>query len=313
MATTKTMRFCTATTTAATTATSETTETITLPNITTDNDDDNDSNDKNQNKYTYHRHEKLTSKLQSESNLKKLLPSSPCRFLLSKGKDGRKTKLSKDTVSVVQNNKDDNEGHDDKDDSDSADRIMIKYPKSGSTYKIRKEYLLPIIQDDNQIIVSPETDIYRKLCWIHTNQTNDNFIEIGCDFGFTSGNVICKNKLGIDKSKTSIDIAQKNYPTDQFLEIDVLEITLKEMEDILIQYQLQQQQDNDNNDDDDDDTSSSPNNNEHGRLVVAIDINGNRELNAVIQCLDRVLKCWKPKLVIVKSRSLYSKLIDMGY
>ena len=309
--TTKTMRFCTApTTAAATAATAETTETITLPNITTENDDDEDDDDhdhdgkkKNNNKYkyTYHRHEKLTSKLQSESNLKKLLPTSPCRFLLSKGKDGRKTQLSKDTVTVVQNNNDS---------ESSSDRIMIKYPKSGSTYKIRKEYLLPIIQEDNQIIVSPETDIYRKLCWVHTNQDNDYFIEIGCDFGFTSGNVLCKNKLGIDKSKTSIDIAQKNHPTDQFLEIDVLEITLQEMEDILIQYQLLQQQDHD----EDENGNENENENNHGsRLVVAIDINGNRELNAVIQCLDRVLKCWKPNLVIVKSRSLYSKLIDMGY
>ena len=155
--TTKTMRFCT-----APAATAETTETITLPNITTENDDDEDDDDhdhdhdgkkKNNNKYkyTYHRHEKLTSTLQSESNLKKLLPTSPCRFLLSKGKDGRKTQLSKDTVTVVQHNNNDSES--------SSDRIMIKYPKSGSTYKIRKEYLLPIIQEDNQIIVSPETDI----------------------------------------------------------------------------------------------------------------------------------------------------------
>ena len=162
--TTTTMRFCTAPTTAAAAAgaaTAETTETITLPNITTENDDDEDDDDhdhdhdgkkKNNNKYkyTYHRHEKLTSTLQSESNLKKLLPTSPCRFLLSKGKDGRKTQLSKDTVTVVQNNNDS---------ESSSDRIMIKYPKSGSTYKIRKEYLLPIIQEDNQIIVSPETDI----------------------------------------------------------------------------------------------------------------------------------------------------------
>jgi len=91
------------------------------------------------------------------------------------------------------------------------------------------------------------------------------------------------------------------------------------MEDILEKYNLRQQnhpsKDGDGNDgnDNNDDNGDSNSNSNSSKLVVAIDINGNRELNAVLQCLDRVLKCWKPKLVIVKSRSLYGKLIDMGY
>jgi hypothetical protein len=48
-----------------------------------------------------------------------------------------------------------------------------------------------------------------------------------------------------------------------------------------------------------------------GGLVVAIDINGNRALEAVEACLERVLKLWNPRLVVVKSRSLYSKLVDL--
>lgn len=50
-----------------------------------------------------------------------------------------------------------------------------------------------------------------------------------------------------------------------------------------------------------------------GKLVVAIDINGNRELTAVEQVLARVMRCWEPELIVVKSRSLYSKMIEMGY
>ena len=229
-------------------------------------------------KYTYHRHEKLTSKLQSESN--NLSPTAPCRFLLSKGKNGKKRNLATDTVTVPA------QEHD-----PSSDRIMIQYPK-GSTYKLRKEYLLPIIQEERQIVVAPETDMYRRLSWVHTLQ-EDAFVEIGCDFGLTSGHVVCESKLGIDKSKTSLGIAKNNFPSDRFLEEDVLENTQEEMEDILERYKLRACD-------------------VEGGLVIAIDINGNRELEAVEECLDRVLKWWKPRLVIVKSRSLYSKLVEMG-
>ncbi len=243
--------------------------TTTLPNI----DDDQ--------KYTYHRHEKITSKLSSQCT--SLSPTTPCRFLFSKGKNGQKRKLAEDTVTVpIQD-------HD-----PSSDRIMIQYPK-GSTYRIRKEYLLPVLEDERQIVVSPETDLYRRLCWVHT-QKMDSFVEIGCDFGLTSGHVHVKqeSKLGIDKSTTSIEIAKKNFPQDRFLEVDVLENSEEDMRDILETYKLRECD-------------------VEGGLVVAIDINGNRELEAVIQCLDRVLKLWKPRLVIVKSRSLYSKLVEMEF
>ena len=241
--------------------------------------------------YSYHRHEKLTSKLQSECC--NLSPENPCRFLLSKGKDGKKRKLAPGVVTVPP------QEHD-----PSSDRITIQYPR-GSTYKLRKEYLLPILQLDRQIIVAPETDIYRRLCWVHT-VPSDSFVEIGCDFGLTSGHVVCESKLGIDKSSVSIGIAKKNFPEDRFLEVDVLENTKEEMKHILVEYKLRP-------------SASAPvlaskstsESDVEGGLVVAIDINGNRELAAVEQCLQRVLELWKPRLVIVKSRSLYSKMVEM--
>ena len=104
---------------------------------------------------------------------------------------------------------------------------------------------------------------------------------------------MCHNKLGIDKSAESVGISQKNYPNDEFIELDLLEIPEEEIVQVLSERKLR-------NEDVD------------GGLVVAIDINGNRELEAVEDCLKRVLKWWTPKLVIVKSRSLYAKMTDLN-
>ena len=63
----------------------------------------------------------------------------------------------------------------------------------------------------------------------------------------------------------------------------------------------QNEKENDDVDHDDDEClSSTP-----SSLVVAIDINGNRELEAVQQCLARVQSMWQPRLIIVKSRALH--------
>jgi hypothetical protein len=238
--------------------------------------------------YNYHRHDVLTRNLQLLSH--QLPPDAPCRFLTSKGKGGKKRQLSDATVTIPPQ-----PNHD-----PMSDRIIIQYPL-GATYNLRKSFLFPVIRQDKQIIVAPETDVYRRLCWVHT-RPRDCFVEIGCDFGFTLGPVVCHYKLGIDKSKVSIDIAKKNYPRDEFLQVDVLENTVEEMKKILTdrvgEEVLLRVGDVKTIGD--------------GGLVVAIDINGNRELEAVESCLKKVLDCWMPNLVIVKSRSLYAKLIELG-
>ncbi|KAL7560770.1 hypothetical protein ACA910_005337 [Epithemia clementina (nom. ined.)] len=48
-------------------------------------------------------------------------------------------------------------------------------------------------------------------------------------------------------------------------------------------------------------------------LVVAIDINGNRELEAVQSCLSQVQALWQPRLIIVKSRALHQKIKPTKY
>ena len=43
-------------------------------------------------------------------------------------------------------------------------------------------------------------------------------------------------------------------------------------------------------------------------MVVAIDINGNRDINPVKQCIQIVMDRLCPRLIIVKSRSLYHEI-----
>lgn len=47
------------------------------------------------------------------------------------------------------------------------------------------------------------------------------------------------------------------------------------------------------------------------KLVVAIDINGNRPLEMVQKCIDIVIREWQPRMIVVKSIQLY-KLLDCG-
>ena len=108
-----------------------------------------------------------------------------------------------------------------------------------------------------------------------------NCLEIGCDFGILVCSVDAKSSLGIDKSEESIQIANKRYPDQKFLLCDVFEDELTTE----INYN---------------DTTES--------LVISIDINGNRELPAVLKCIQFVLDSWSPRLVMVKSRELHAKM-----
>ncbi|KAL7529576.1 hypothetical protein ACHAXR_003035, partial [Thalassiosira sp. AJA248-18] len=185
------------------------------------------------------------------------------------------------------------------------------------------------------VILVPETNIYRRLARIHTTP-DDSFMEIGCDYGITvdkiqtslegagdvpkvwppveeeekngsdgddgttTDNDEKKEKgqgwdgdrvscLGIDRSKESIDIANGRYPKCKFALGNVL--IPDEMSSIrtLCEQSL---------------THSAPS-------VICIDINGNREIDGVLECLTMVMnEKWKkqPRMIIVKSRFLYWEL-----
>lgn len=158
---------------------------------------------------------------------------------------------------------------------DSEGRILVQYAK-GSTYRVRRRNLMPVLEhQSNLILVASETNDYRRTATVHTLQS-DSFMEIGCDFGILVDSVRCENRIGIDKSEESIGIANERYPNRDFLLADVFE--------------------------EDFDTTA------HKPTVIAIDINGNRALPAVIDCIQLAVDAWSPRLMIVKSRELYAKM-----
>jgi hypothetical protein len=154
-------------------------------------------------------------------------------------------------------------------------RMLVRYPL-GSTYRVRREMLLPVLEHEEKlVIVAPETSEYRRTAVVHTRQ-DDHFIEIGCDYGILVDSVDALSSLGIDKSEESIAIANERYPSGKYMLADIFDEA----------FQLEVE----------------------NPLVVAIDINGNRELPAVIDCLQIVLDKMSPRIVVVKSRELYSEL-----
>jgi len=250
-------------------------------------------------KYTYHSYDEVNNAF---FPVHLSLPrNTPCRLLLSKGKNGRKTQLSPHSVITLEEvpvsdstciNSDRSEGGGDSNENtsgssssprpkDNETRVKVQYPE-GSTYNIRRSNLLPIIQRQRVILLVPETVDYRRLCIVHTRQ-QDGFIEIGSDLGKTIGQIVAYETLGIDKSSTSVETASKDYPTCRFMEKDVLVESKEWWQDLIVGTYF----------------SNAEN------LVVGIDINGNREFEAVRECLQRVLEWWRPRLVLVKSRSMF--------
>ena len=200
------------------------------------------------------------------------------------------------------------------DDVNNNTRIRVRYPQ-GSTYACQPHRLLPILENNtdnadtdaqNLILVAAETSDYRRTCVVHTLPT-DHFLEVGCDFGCTTERVYqngvgavgrvphtrtTRNSnhippppprmvVGVDKSAESIGMARQRYPHLTFAQCDILQNDIRQ---VLPDF-----------------SSSSS-------LVMAVDINGTRELPAVCQCLQVLLMIYQPRLVIVKSRALFAKL-----
>jgi len=212
-------------------------------------------------------------------------------------------------------------------------RILVRYPK-GSTYRVRKSNILPVLEagvvTDRIVVVVPDTHMYRKLAVIHAC-TGESFLEIGCDFGVCVDNVrkalsevgtvaredekaddINKkitnetqddNKgrfccIGIDKSSTSLKIAKERFPHTYFsLEDAITDKGTAKIRKLCKEKMIHGEPD-----------------------VVAVDINGNREVSAVLSCIKQILqpgkdvtvgKDWNlPRLIIVKSSNLYQAMVQ---
>ncbi|GMH52522.1 hypothetical protein TrRE_jg4972 [Triparma retinervis] len=212
-------------------------------------------------------------------------------------------------------------------------RVEVIYPR-GSTYRVRRGELYPIFEEsvddptyifgsdngtsrdkwhladtgllDKLVLVCTETDAYRRLSMLHVTRS-DTFLEIGCDYGICIGAVLksCavaepeprrerdeqhvprkveERILGVDISEESIGIARKSHEGFCFEVIDALSV--QGMEDLKNLC---------------DETLGGP------PTVVAIDINGVREVEAVQKCIRNAMTLG-PRLIIVKSRNLFPLL-----
>ena len=166
----------------------------------------------------------------------------------------------------------------------AASRIGVRYPK-GSTYKVARDHLIRALdhQFKGIVLVLPETPIYRRACVVHT-LPDEVFLEIGSAYGSTVERVhqtSVARAIGIDKSEYINTIARERYPHLLFVLWDILkqpEQMPEELRDVAVN-------------------------------VLAIDINGSRELEAVLQCLQIAFDLWQPRLIIVKSRTLHQRLL----
>jgi hypothetical protein len=176
------------------------------------------------------------------------------------------------------------------------ERVLVRYPK-GSTYRVRRDHLLPVLEGQRRVvIVADETPPYRKCCAVHTLPT-DSFLEIGCDLGHTlqrvheTGNerssAASRILVGIDKSLFSVRAAKGSYPHLRLVQWDPLEQPTSVLREGLGV-------------------------NEFRPDVIAVDINGSRELPTVLACLASIwdVHQWQPRLIVVKSRTLHAHLRD---
>ncbi|GMI02365.1 hypothetical protein TrLO_g14123 [Triparma laevis f. longispina] len=219
-------------------------------------------------------------------------------------------------------------------------RVLVKYPK-GSTYSARRSLLCPILTPTSDaryifgssngttsthwrgnlvdfkcgrtVLVASETDNYRKLCHTHCRR-GEGFLEVGCDYGFcielvgrgmeveetearrerddeeptVTAATTAPRLLGIDISAESISLASQKFPKIPFFVADALsESGLEFVKEKCVEV-----------------LGALPD-------VIAIDINGIREIEAVVKCLENVMS-FEPRLIVVKSREMFKYVDGMG-
>jgi hypothetical protein len=156
---------------------------------------------------------------------------------------------------------------------DFAGRYKILFP-DGSHYHCRPERLIRI-EAPQTILCVRETNDYRRIAKTQVCP-DDHVLEIGSDFGHTTNLIsqITSNVIGIDKSVQQHEVSKKDFPHIPFYLMDVLgeKPRFREL----------------------------PNCNK-----VFIDINGNRELEAVQEAVALVIDTMRPELIVVKSRSYF--------
>ena len=146
--------------------------------------------------------------------------------------------------------------------------------------------------------VTYDTTAFRTACDF-VEEGRDVVIEIGCSYGkatkLLSANAGASSVLGVDTSKEALEAAKVRNPDVEFLHCDVLAtpntLTNKLVELLAKKAEL-----------------DIP-----CELVVYVDIGGNRELEALAALLPWVASLRKqPRLIVVKSQSLYNNVIELA-
>ena len=153
-------------------------------------------------------------------------------------------------------------------------RLKVKYTfGKQSTYFVRPKNIIKVIQsagpEFKNCIVTKDTNMYRRLAHAQA-RPNDTALEIGCDFGYTTKILgeKCKIALGVDKRYPHVKEAIKRYGSagDNNIFFHAVDI-FTDSDNILGKYS--------------DRLNQSPS-------LIFIDINGNRELEAVVRALNVV-------------------------
>ena len=169
--------------------------------------------------------------------------------------------------------------------------MRVEY-KDGSHYHCRPQKLMPdFVMLGRQrglkkpvLVVCRETDMYRRTALTQCSE-NDVCIEIGCDFGYTTHllSTRCRMAYGIDKQEDHVAKASETYKNNstQFLAGDIFTDTAMLLEQLSAET--------------------------GGSVRIWLDLNGNRELEAVQRAIKLLASsALSPDLIVVKSRALYS-------
>ena len=162
---------------------------------------------------------------------------------------------------------------------------------------MRPKNIIKVIQsaglEFKNCIVTKDTNMYRRLAHAQA-RPNDTALEIGCDFGYTTKILgeKCKIALGVDKRYPHVKEAIKRYggAGDNNIFFHAVDI-FTDSDNILGKYS--------------DRLNKSPS-------LIFIDINGNRELQAVVRALNVVYERFQPRLVVIKSSSFFNYLYQDG-
>ncbi len=157
--------------------------------------------------------------------------------------------------------------------------------------------------------VTYDTNSFRTACSF-VEEDRDVVVEIGCSYGKATQLLASRagsgNVLGVDTSKEALVAAKMRNAEVEFLHCDVLATpnTLTNKLDELLANKTAGGKT---------ETETETETEKPRELVVYVDIGGNRELEALAALLPWVASLRKPpRLIVVKSQSLYNNVVELN-